>query len=469
MARKILLPVLILLLLLANLVWAMFWLAAKQQIAVQGEEIRGLTTQVANLRSAHQQLEKKLSEAKKAVFLPLEKNPARQKELKEETESLRGLKFKTDVPINVMSREELAALLETKVAEETDSDYFKNIQMLYDRLGLLPPKYDVEKQIKDLYQEQIVGLFDPETKKMYLVGDTGSTSESEKEIVLVHELTHALTDQYYPEVNELQKRLSDQNEDDASMALQALMEGDATYMMTLHMLRDPLGMLIVGTTSAFSGMLGDMEKFEQAPEILKQSMLFPYEQGLAFAQYYHLQGGNASLDSLYQNPPLSSEQIMHPEKYNHDFPRRIRIDMTDLKPAPSEKMSFTFGEMETRQMLLEYIGESDAVDASMGWDGGIVSLIEQNNSHALVLAYTWDSEEEKKEFSRIYTETYLPARFKELKTDGAKIFTTGSSRTILLEDSGNLSLVIIDADSRVAAEEIAAKFKITETDMLSLP
>ena len=56
-------------------------------------------------------------------------------------------------------------------------------------------------------------------------------------------------------------------------------------------------------------------------------MIFPYFRGMVFCAKLDQRGGWAAIDEVYRNPPLSTEQILHPEKYRAkpDFPMTIDL------------------------------------------------------------------------------------------------------------------------------------------------
>jgi len=112
-------------------------------------------------------------------------------------------------------------------------------------------------------------------------------------------------------------------------------------------------------------------------------------------------GGWKSVDEAYRNPPASTEQILHPEKYvaKPDLP--TSIDLGELKPGEpwKEVGRNVLGELQTAVML----GRQGS-RAAAGWDGDRYAVFEgPDQKLGLVWFSTWDSEDEAREFAQAYT------------------------------------------------------------------
>jgi hypothetical protein len=141
-------------------------------------------------------------------------------------------------------------------------------------------------------------------------------------------------------------------------------------------------------------------------------MIFPYFQGMVFCAKLTNEGGWAAIDDVYRNPPLSTEQIIHPEKYRAkpDFP--MTIDLAALKPGDGwrEVGRNVLGEMQTAILLKKHGGKR----AAAGWDGDRYAIFEDaKNRLALVWLSTWDSEDDAREFAHAYV-AYQSAKVGDL-------------------------------------------------------
>ena len=180
------------------------------------------------------------------------------------------------------------------------------------------PGEDIGKLVLDLYSQEVVGLYDPDSKQMYLVTSQTALSPDDK-VTFAHEFTHALQDQYF----DLKKLSPDHPaNEDQSQAVSGLVEGDAVLSM-FAWARDALSqrdLLNLGQGSD-GGANGP-----EGPRILREELLFPYTSGFEFVQRVHTSGGYPAVDAAFRSPPESTEQVLHPEK----FQRRESPVVVDL-------------------------------------------------------------------------------------------------------------------------------------------
>jgi hypothetical protein len=140
-----------------------------------------------------------------------------------------------------------------------------------------------------------------------------------KRIALVHELAHALADQHFHLANYIHDGLRN---DDASTARQAVMEGQATWLMAAFISREgggkpevPETVLELMKKSIEGAPVPQYPVFSQAPLYIRESLVFPYAQGLAFQDAVFRKMGRAAFEEVFVRPPASSGQILHPERY----------------------------------------------------------------------------------------------------------------------------------------------------------
>ena len=291
-------------------------------------------------------------------------------------------------------------------------------------LGLLPSGVDLKATMVRVYSEEIAAFYDTKTKTMHLIrepevkkapsflerlmGRTGGFDKDENKTVIAHELTHALADQNY-DIDAMQHAVKD--DDDRSMALSALVEGEATLTMIGAQMSDWDGSKISTVPSAdldrAMGFMGPMMKFaggaglREAPPILVESLTFPYLRGLIFCARLTNDGGWPALNAAYARPPLSTEQILHPEKYLAKPDPPTSIDLGVLAPGGDWKEigRNVVGEFQTSVLLSRQNGKV----AAAGWDGDRFAVFERpDHALALVWATTWDTEADAREFAVSY-------------------------------------------------------------------
>jgi len=277
-------------------------------------------------------------------------------------------------------------------AAGTNHAALANETKLFVRLGLLPAGSDLEQMELDLQAGQVVGFYDPESKGLYVLSDSGGVGPVEK-ITFSHEYTHALQDQVFG-LDKLAMDTPDQG--DRDLARTALAEGDATLAMTLWSTKNMslLDLLAVVGDSSSAAQTAQLAK---APTILRESLTFPYLDGLAFVQSIYDKGGWAAIDQLYANPPDSTSQILHPDLYTEKVkPVAVSVPAVPVSLGSGWKLTMqdTLGELQLRIWLAGESPDSAATAAAaagtVGWGGDRVGLYEGPNwAWAVVLRTAW--------------------------------------------------------------------------------
>lgn len=340
---------------------------------------------------------------------------------------LRKIPFKHEVKRDVTKREQLKAMLLKEFEEDQTPEEFRANEMAMKALGLVPRSLDLKSLLVQVYSEEIAAFYDPKTKTMHLIeeleaktkakptllerlfGKTDGFDKDENKTVIAHELTHALADQHY-DLDKLQKDAK--HDDDRALALSALIEGEATLAMMgagmddwdgSKIVKMPAGDLDRGLSmiSPFISMMGGGKTLRSAPPIISESMVFPYFRGMVFCAALANDGGWKSVDEAYKSPPVSTEQIIHPEKYRSKLDLPMCIDLGALKPgAPWKELGRNvLGELQTSIML----GRAGP-KAAAGWDGDRYAVFEgPAEKLGLVWLSTWDGEDDAREFAQAYT------------------------------------------------------------------
>ena len=272
---------------------------------------------------------------------------------------------------------------------------------LFIHLGLLPAGSDLEQMELDLQAGQVVGFYDPESKGLYVLSESGGVGPVQK-ITFSHEYTHALQDQVFG-LDKLAIDTPDQG--DRDLARTALAEGDASLAMTLWSTKNmsiPDLLAVVGDPSSAA----QTQQLAKAPTILRESLMFPYLDGLAFVQSIYDKGGWAAVNKVYANPPDSTSQILHPELYTQQVkPVAVAVPAPPATmPGWKLTMQDTLGELQLRIWL-----EGDAAEGSLSaavdeWGGDRVALYEgPNGEWAVMLKTEWRTIGGETAFARALT------------------------------------------------------------------
>ena len=312
---------------------------------------------------------------------------------------IRGLRPERTVARKVIDEAELRTMITEQFDEETPPEYVAASDRLYKALGLIPADADLRTLTLDLLSGGVAGFYRSDQETLYVVSRTGLPGVNER-ITFAHEYDHALQDQN-TSVFADQDGILDQG--DRILARQAVYEGDATLLMSLwaaeHFdLSDIAEMLALANDPEAAALL------ERMPTILRETLLFPYTTGLAFAQAVHGEGGWAAVDALYERMPASTEQILHREVYEaNEAP--IVVDLPDdladqLGEGWSVPLEDTFGELQLGIWLREAgIDPDTAGTAAAGWGGDRLAVVEgPDDAWGVVLETTWDSAADATDF-----------------------------------------------------------------------
>jgi hypothetical protein len=289
----------------------------------------------------------------------------------------------------VVSREELSQRVRDVTARDTDPARVAADEATLKLLALIPPGLDYGKLVEDLLAEQVLGFYDPETRQLFVGGEAGQVDlDSSTKWVIVHEMTHALTDQvfnYGPATIALDK--ADKSEESA--AYSALLEGDAVLLQTLW--ADKYLNALEQLAAALGGGDGGTDVLSRAPQYIRQSLYFPYDDGLAFVQRLYDAGGYAAVDAAYRKPPTSTEQIMHPEAYQAGQGSEPPA-LPNLASATgcTSVRGGTVGQFDMQAVLEEHLTAADSAKAVEGWNGDAYGLVSCGNS--LGVADRWQTD-----------------------------------------------------------------------------
>lgn len=300
--------------------------------------------------------------------------------------SLRGLEPVRDVPIRYLGDAALRRLL----TDRFNTDYLpserETDQKLLSTLGLIDPTASVAQMLLDLLQDQVLGVYDADNRSLYLVGDENTLNATEKD-TFAHEFTHALQDQHYELARFAPKHPTN---DDRALAISALTEGDAMLIQRLWA-QEHLTAIEQSTLEAATNSTGLLS----APQYIREQLLFPYTAGFNFVrQVYVTQNGYRGVDDVFRDPPTSTAQILHPDKYRaHIAPVDVTLDvLPGMGPGWREVKSNVFGELDLRLILQQLTDRARAVPATSGWSGDRWQLLERDGRNALISKSVWDSD-----------------------------------------------------------------------------
>jgi hypothetical protein len=343
---------------------------------------------------------------------------------------LRGLKFKSPVEPKFMERPDLQAHMQTLLDEDVTDEELALSDGSLKAFGFVSGDFKTKETMLNLYSEEVAGFYDPKRKQMFLIKETDKPpaqkpsllarlfgaktgfDKDEQKSTLSHEMTHALADQHF---DLLKMQEAAEKDDDRSLALQALVEGEATLMMMVDMERSQGGTgkeLLKASPAAMdfsmrlmSGLMpfASGKAFRNAPPIFRETMMFPYLKGMVFTLYLTNENEWERVNEAFRKPPLSTEQVLHPEKYLKDVDDPTEIVLPPLVEALGDDWKElgqnVLGELQISILLRKQHGAK----AAAGWDGDRYAVFQSADEKlGLVWYTTWDSDDEASEFAVAY-------------------------------------------------------------------
>jgi hypothetical protein len=381
-------------------------------------------------------------------------------EIEAQVSQIRGLTLQMPVPRSLISPEALEDIVVNEFfADYSDEDARQDVLVL-SLLGLLPADFDLKNFYNDLYSEQISGFYDGETGEIYIL--KGTTFGGSEKLTYAHEFTHVLQDQTFGFDEGLNYNEEACEEDsERCAAIQSLIEGDAS-------LTEILWFQTYATREDYKDIVKTFEDYaspvlDSAPPYMALDLYFPYEKGFTFVESLYTEGGFDAVNAAFENPPLSTEHILHPERYPWDVPVKISVPNLEETLGPGWMLfdQNVMGEWYTYLILSQAyeeafrINEGQAKAAAEGWGGDAYTIYLNENTDQVVfiLDMVWDSTVDADEFIAALTQ-YADQRWDVADRQLAGQPTwQGSEGTVVLTQTGDRSLWII-TPTDVLAEKL---------------
>ncbi len=328
---------------------------------------------------------------------------------------------------------------------EEDRDELSVTQKLYELLRITEEGTDLIELLSDVYGDVVLGFFDTEDRKLYVVGDADEFNERD-ELTFAHEYVHGLQQAHY-DIRALREAVEDNA--DQARAITAMIEGDATLAELIYELEhyDEEQQEAVRASSAEA----DFTAYLAAPTVIQQEIAFPYIVGRSFIIALYLENNSFELvDEAYNNPPVSTEQVIHPEKYvAEEAP--VDVELSELADSLgkgwTEIRRDTFGEAFIRSYLTMALEGADSVEAAAGWGGDSFALYDgPEGATAMVAITAWDTEADADEFFDAYRplgQVLVDGEWEAVDASPGTFAIRDDSREFLLSRSAPLQVLLV--------------------------
>ena len=353
-----------------------------------------------------------------------------------------GWKVQRTVPAEILSKDKFRKMVEEGVKDAETNKETRAAEIALKMFGLVPQDFNLAQESGDLLAEQAAAFYDYRKKRLFVLDST--KADNDQIIALAHELAHALADQQHP----LRKFINDGDGDEQSTARQAVIEGQASWLSWAYLSkkagrRGEVPKDLVERLADGAGASGDdFPVFTQAPLYIRESLTFPYTEGMRFQDAVYRELGQAAFERVFRDPPRSTQHIMHPQTYLMGrMPTKPALPRLE-DGAGNEARRFRVladgdvGEFDYGVLLRQYIGESEGREAATHWRGGTYRLYEHKQQKYPVLAHSseWDSPEAARSFFELY-QRVLKAKWKKME-----IASTSPGQVNGTGDNGRFSL-----------------------------
>ena len=339
--------------------------------------------------------------------------------LAEQLTKISGMPLRHPVPCDFISKEKIKEFLNKRIKEVAKPEDLRAEELTLKKFGLVPADFDLAKNTVELLTEQAAAFYDYDKKKLFI---TDTTTGESQEPVLSHEIAHAIADQNY---NLAKFIKAGRKSDDGATARMAVMEGQATWLMS-ELLAQKTGQslknspaLLAMMSGATDGGAGQYPVFDNSPLYLRLTLVFPYTKGMLFQHALFDRDGKKAFPEVFLKPPVSTQQILHPEKYFEG----VKPTEPDLPKFPLGKgykslVGGTLGELEHAVMLEQYSGKQLASELAPHWRGCTFEILENRKEGRAVLYYAaeWDNEDAARRYFAAYR-TQLGKKWKLLKIE----------------------------------------------------
>src|SRR5438105_8283710 len=304
-----------------------------------------------------------------------------------------GLKYKTPPKVETRSKEQVRDFVTKQYTDSLASHEIAGKEAAYKQLGMIPDTLKLQPFLTSLLEEQIVGYYDPHTTVLYVVDGAPKDMAA---LTITHELVHALQD-HSISLDSVQK-IRDDN--DRLSAAQSVFEGQAVYEQISIMLGGSnIAINLPGGWDRIREMIREnqssMPIFAAAPKVIQETLIFPYLSGAEFYRNYKERKPGSN---IYQDMPVSTEQIIHPAAFfvTKDMPTRVTLGNLSNATKVYEN---DLGEFETRLFLFQQLNDqNEAIRGATGWDGDRYAVVNTPQGQGIAWLTVWDSQVEAGEF-----------------------------------------------------------------------
>jgi hypothetical protein len=319
-----------------------------------------------------------------------------------------AFRIKAPLAFESITRDQVKVFLADKMKSAVKPEEIRAEELTLKKFGFVPQDFDLKKSTLELLTEQTAAFYDFHEKKLFITD--WAANKTEEEEVLVHELAHALADQNF-RLEKFTRKVEDDSE--KSLARQAVVEGQAQWLAKAVLLKRGYRP-DTDETGKPPEKDDNSPVFDKAPLYFQATLMFPYDLGETFQQAVFEKFGRDGFSHVFQHPPVSAQQILHPEKYFAGV-MPLEVDMPDIK-GMKRLVEGPVGELDHAILLQQYVGKDAAREISPAWRGGHFRIFENRKKSMDVLIYrsVWSDDDHAQRFFDAY-EKILRGKWRKIE------------------------------------------------------
>jgi hypothetical protein len=326
-----------------------------------------------------------------------------------ELSAITGFPIKHPVAFESITREQINRYLQDRIKEVTKPAELRAEELTLKKFGFVPQSFDLRKNTIDLLTEQAAAFYDFHRKKLF-ISDWAQTSM--RDVALIHELAHALADQSFS-LEKFTRKVEQDSE--KSLARQAVVEGQAMWLTNAVIARRAGRSKPKLEGENVAEPSGKFPVFDQAPLYVRENLIFPYSAGERFQDAVYEKDQQVSLSEVFREPPVSSQQVLHPEKY---FAHAAPV-LPTLPKDPRGAKRFAegvMGELDHSVLLRQYATADEAQDLAPKLSGSQYRLLEGRKDKRVELVYAsaWSDAPTAQRFFHAYRKI-IEGKWKKLQ------------------------------------------------------
>lgn len=359
-----------------------------------------------------------------------------------------GWPVRRKVPSEIVTRESFRRYVESHTQGRSATKEIRAEELALKMFGLVPQDFSLARETVDLLDEQAAAYYDYKKKRLFILDSTPSGEE--QRTALVHELAHALADQQHPLGRYLNQGSPDSDE---STAREAVMEGQATWLTWAYESKRSGGKAevpekLLNELTSDPQDSPDFPVLNSAPLYVRESLLFPYNEGARFQDAIFHRLGSQGFGEIFERSPASTQQILHAADYfDQKMPTmpelpKLRAEIGGQARQFRLLIGGSLGEFDHEVLLRQYTDRSTAQAAARHWRGGEFRVYEHKKDGFPVLVYAseWDSPAAARTFFSLY-ERVLKGKWKRMQVESrtaTELKGTGDSGKFTVRIAGTV-------------------------------